>query len=201
MTRIVVATRHPEEFAELAALLREQGFEPVAPEETEAAEVAYNQGGSAHREQAVNRARAFADAAGIPALALATEFQIYALDKQPGPRTHWYAGDDASDAEHRAKLLAATKQIPPGQRIALYQATAALALPGDEKVRATSSTLECEVTTEERGDGGFAYDSITQLQDKKTLAEHDDDMRNRLGHRGMAMKQMSRHLSALAAEA
>jgi XTP/dITP diphosphohydrolase len=199
MPRLVLATRHEGEIAELRTLLTPLGWEGVHPGETAAATVAYNQGGSTHRDQAVNRARAFAEAAGMPALALATALQVYALDQQPGVRTHDYAGEAATDADHRAKLLAAMQRVPPGQRIALFQATLALAVPGEERVRATSSTLECEITTEERGTGGHLYDSVTQLQDRKTLAEHDEADRNQKSHRGMAMNQMKRHLAELAA--
>ena len=199
MPKIVVATDHPAEFSELAETLAGLGWEAVSPDDSEAAGLPYDQGGSAHRDQAVNRARAFAEKAGTPALALASAYQVYALDQAPGPRTRNYAGDGASDAEHRKKLLDAMARIPTGQRIALFQATAALAIPGEERVRATSSTLECEVPTEERGEGGFLFDSVTQIVDKRTLAELDDEERNRLSHRGMAMKQMARHLNELAA--
>jgi XTP/dITP diphosphohydrolase len=195
--RIVVATPHPAEFAELAAALAAAGLEAVPAAGTAAARTAYDQGGATHREQAVKRAQAFAAASGLPAVALATALQVYALDQGPGLHTHDYAGPGATDAANREKLLAAMKRVPAGQRIALFQASAAIALPGDDTVRAVSSTLECEVTPEERGPGGHSYDAVIQLQNRKTLAEMDDDERNRLGHRGMALKQLQKHLSAI----
>ena len=198
MPQIVIATRHSEEFAEVMALLAAQGWEGVSPGGADAADVPYNQGGSTHRLQAENRARAFAEASGLPALALATALQVYALDQGPGLRTHDYAGANATDAENRAKLLNVMKRTPTGQRIALFQASAALAVPGEETARVTSATLECEVTPEERGEGGHSYDCVIQLQNRKTLAEMDEAERTALGHRGMAMKQMQKHLRELA---
>ncbi len=194
MPRIVVATYHSLEFAELSALLAPLGWEALSPDAAGAADVAYSQGGSSHRQQAENRARAFSERAGLPALAIATAFQVYALDQGPGLRTHDYAGAAATDGEHRAKLLAAIKRVPTGQRIALFQASVAFVLPGEEKARVTTSTLECAIPPEERGTGGYLYDAVTQVQDRKTLAEMDDDERYRLGHRGMAMKQMGKFL-------
>ena len=199
--RIVVATHHEAEFAELATALAALGWEAVRPNEAGLGGVRYNNLGANQREQAINRAKAFSAASPLPVLAQATALQAYALDQGPGVRTHDYAGPGASDAEHRAKLLVAMKRVATGQRIALFQSTVALAIPGEEKVRATSSTLECEVTTEERGEGGFLYNAVTQLQNRKTLAELDDDERTRLSHRGMAMKQMARHLNELLAQA
>ncbi len=194
MPKILVATHHDAEFAELAAHLASLGWEAISPGQTDAAGLPYDQGGLSHRDQAVRRAGAFAAVAGMPALALAPALEVYALDKAPGHRTHAYAGTGASDAEHRAKLLSAMKRVPVGQRIALFQATAAVVVPGVEKPWVTTSTLECEVTAEERGQGGFLFDPLTQLQSRKTLAEMDDDERWRMGHRGMAMKQMEKKL-------
>ena len=195
MPRIVLATHHPLEVDELTPLLATLGWEAVTPESVDAADVAYAQGGGNHRQQAENRARAFSDRTGLPALAVATALQVYALDQRPGLRTHDYAGPAATDAEHRAKLLAAIKRVPTGQRIALFQASVAFVQPGEEKARVTSSTLECAIPPEERGDGGFLFDALTQVQDRKTLAEMDDDERYRLGHRGMALKQMAKYLA------
>ena len=195
MAKLLIATFHEAEFAELAAHLAADGWEAVRPLESGASHVSYNQGGGTHREQALKRAEAFAAAAGLPALALATALEVYALDKNPGLRTHEYAGPAASDAEHRAKLLNALRRVPVGQRIALFQASAALVAPGAARGRVTSSTLECEVTMEERGEGGLLFDAVTQLNDRRTLAEMDDETRWRMGHRGMAMKQMGKHLA------
>ena len=83
--------------------------------------------------------------------------------------------------------------VPPGQRIALFHATAAIAYPDGREV-AASATLECEITTAERGTGGFLFDAVVQVQDRRTLAEMPDDERGRLGHRGMAVGQLLRRL-------
>ena len=49
----------------------------------------------------------------------------------PGVRTRRYAGEDATDADNNAKLLAALAGLPPERRGARYVCVLALALPGD----------------------------------------------------------------------
>jgi non-canonical purine NTP pyrophosphatase (RdgB/HAM1 family) len=188
---ILLATRDPDEQAELRRLVG--GFATCAiPAGSDGQ--AFDHGGTNHRDQAVNRARAWSERAGTSALAVATALQVYALDQGPGLRTHDYAGAAATPAEHRAKLLATMARVAPGQRIALFQATAAYAAPGAAKVIAASATLECEITTAERGTAGCLFDAIIQVQDRRTLAEMPDDDRDRLGHRGMAVRQLIRRL-------
>ena len=94
-----------------------------------------------------------------------------------------------------AEILVATHHAAEFAEIATLLGRSGWAAPGVAAVRVASSTLECEVTTEERGSAGHSYDALVQLQDRKTLAEHDDNARSRLGHRGMALRQLLKQLA------
>ena len=189
---LVVATNDAAELEEFARMLGALGHDCVAAAAAGVAELP-PAAARVHRERASELAALVASAAGRPAVALVSALHVYALDQQPGPRTHDYAGAGATADQHCAKLLAAMKRMPPGQRIALFHASAAVAIPGDE-TKSVTSTLECEVTQEPRGAGGLLFDAVIQVQDRRTLAEMDDDARDRLGHRGMAIKQLAKFL-------
>jgi XTP/dITP diphosphohydrolase len=197
--RVLLATAHEGEIAELRRILAAAGWDGIAPAEVGVEPPPPGHTGATLREQAIARASAFLDRAGLPSLAVASAYNVYALNNQPGLRTHDFAGEGASDAEHRAKLLKEMRRVPTGQRIALFQVAIAVAWPG-EPVKVCNSTLECEVAAEERGEGGYLYDPITQLNNKKTLAEMGDDERDRHSHRGMAMKQVVKYLDLMAAK-
>ena len=47
---------------------------------------------------------------------------------------------------------------------------------------------------EPRGEGGYGLDAVTQILNGKTLAELDDEDRARLGHRGKAVKPLTKRL-------
>jgi len=195
---LLIVSSHPEEVREMRMLLDGDGWACVTPAEAGLADVTYQPFGGGYREMAARRARAHADAAGLPALSLVSGLEVYQLDKGPGTRSTVLAGPNATDAENRSRLLQMLKGAPPGQRIALFQGTVAIAVPGDDALRYTSSTLECEVTVTERGEGGFDYDAVTQIVDRRTLAELTDEERSRLGHRGMALRAARKHLAELA---
>ena len=198
--RLLIASEHPEEVREMRYLLDGDGWTCLTPADAGIGEVTYQPFGGGYREMAARRARAHADAAGIPALALVTGLEVYRLDKGPGGRGSILAGPGATEADNRAKLLQLLKAAPTGERIALFQGTVAIALPDSDTLRYTTSTLECQVTTVERGEGGFDYDAVTQIVDRRTLAELDDEERSRLGHRGMALRAARKQLVALAAQ-
>ncbi len=194
--RALLATSHPGEVEELTRILVAAGWAALAPAETGLTPPSRVLEGATLRDQAIGRATAFAGLAGMPALAVASAFNVYAMGQEPGLRTHDYAGEAAADADHRAKLLTRMKRVPTGQRIALFQVAIAIATPG-APVKVCNSTLECEVAMEERGGGGYLFDAVTQVVSKRTLAELDDAERDRVSHRGMAMKQVVKYLEQL----
>lgn len=191
MPKVVIASYHPAEIAEIAEMLKTLGWTGAAARNA-GLSAAFE--GKSHREQALGRARAFADIEGEAALAVATSLGVYALDQAPGLLTHTYAGANATDSEHRAKLLKALARVPAGQRIALFHAAVAVVFPGGNEL-AASATLECAITTAERGEGGYLYDAVVQVVDGRTLAEMPDEDRFRLSHRAMAVGQVLRRLA------
>ena len=94
------------------------------------------------------------------------------------------------DEERRQALLARLASTPVGQRITVARAAAVLATPGDPKVAVSVSIIECEIPMEPRGEDGYGLDSVTQILNGKTLAELDDADRERLGHRGKAVRPL-----------
>ncbi len=181
--RLLLATADPDQLADLRDLLADAPVECIACEEA----IEPPAGGD-YAARARLRARACAEASGERALALCAGIEVYALDLQPGALTETFHAGGSSDERCRA-LLARLANTPPGQRIAVGRATAALATPG-ESAAVSSSIIECEIAAEPRGDGGYGFDAVTQLVTGRTLAELSASDRNRLGHRGKAVRPL-----------
>ncbi|MFN0093478.1 MAG: non-canonical purine NTP pyrophosphatase [Dehalococcoidia bacterium] len=196
--QVLLATAHEGEIAELRRILAAAGWQGVTCAEAGIQPPSFGFTGPNLRERAIMRAATFVEQANLPVIALTSAYNVYAMNAQPGLRTHDFAGEGATDAEHCAKLLKEMKRVAPGQRLGLFQVAIAVGWPG-EQVKVCNSTLECEVPVEQRGEGGFLFDPVTQLNNKQTLAEMSDDDRDRHSHRGMAMKQVVKHLDAMAA--
>ncbi len=103
MLTLVCASANPDKVAEIAAILgRAVELAPRPAEVPEVVEDADTLEGNARL-----KATAVAVAAGQPAIADDTGLEVAALDGAPGVYAARYAGDDATYADNRAKLLAA----------------------------------------------------------------------------------------------
>lgn len=189
---IVLATGNPGKVSELKDLLG-SGFLVVTsealgadlPEET----------GATFSENATLKARSVAQQTGRLAIADDSGIEVVALEGAPGVHTARYAGPMATDADNRRLLLRELEGVEENDRAARFVSVIAIAFSEEDLVIA-EGTCEGRIAMEERGSGGFGYDSIFELSSGKTMAEIDPIEKNRISHRGMAMRKASALLSS-----
>lgn len=123
---------------------------------------------------------------------------VPALKGEPGVYSRRYAGEDATDAENRQKLLKLMADLPDEERHAYFECWLAIASPqGLEKC--VSGTIEGSIAREEHGRHGFGYDPVFRKSDyDKTMAEVDDSIKNRISHRRKAFDRLLPALESLA---
>ncbi len=192
--RWIVATANAHKVRELAALLGDLGVELVArpgdalmPEET----------GATFLANARLKARAVAKATGEIALADDSGLEVDALGGDPGVRSARYAGEDASDDDNNAKLLAELSGIHGPNRRARFRCVLALVGP-DGKELTADGRCEGFVLEQARGAGGFGYDPLFQPEgDTRALAEYSEDEKNAISHRGRAVRRLREMLERL----
>jgi XTP/dITP diphosphohydrolase len=100
-----------------------------------------------------------------------------------------YSGDGATDASNIERLLAELGSIPDGVRSARF--VCVLTLANSEGVL-YSVTGECrgQIARARRGTNGFGYDPVFELEGGRTVAELTIEEKNRISHRGIAMREM-----------
>jgi XTP/dITP diphosphohydrolase len=182
---ILLATENQGKVRELQALLgpdievHDMSMIDVAlPEEV----------GTTFAENAIAKAMFASERTGLVALADDSGLEVNILDGLPGVRTARYAGDNATDAENRQKLLGVLKGIAPEDRSARFVSVIAIVVPGHAPQTFTGY-CEGRIGDAERGTGGFGYDSIFVLPDGRTMAELSPEEKNAISHRGAAMRQ------------
>ncbi|MCB1111636.1 MAG: RdgB/HAM1 family non-canonical purine NTP pyrophosphatase [Chlamydiales bacterium] len=112
------------------------------------------------------------------------------LNGAPGVISRRYAGDDATDAENRAKLLESMHGFEDLKRAAYYECCLVLAGPEIVKKEVTG-ICEGMITESEKGSNGFGYDSIFIKHDyDKTFGELEENTKNRVSHRRKAVDKM-----------
>jgi XTP/dITP diphosphohydrolase len=187
--RLVLATRNAHKLREFRRLLPGAALE-LLPDDLELPP----ETGETFADNALIKARAAAEATGAPAIADDSGIEAEALQGRPGVRSARYAGEHASDGENLEKLRA---EAPPGSALR-YVCVVAYVEPG-EPPRIVTGTCTGRMADEPRGDGGFGYDPIflpDDLGDGRTMAELTDDEKDRISHRGRAVREAAAWLRA-----
>ena len=195
--RLLLASGNPGKLREFQQLLAGSGWDLVTPMEAGIGGLTVAEDADTYRGNAARKARAYANAARLPALADDSGLEVDALDGAPGVYSARYARDGASNAENRRKLLDALAQVPPGQRLARFRCVVALALPYGPDVRMGEGVVAGRIARDERGDAGFGYDPVFELADGRRMAELTEDEKNQISHRARALRNLRGSLDAL----
>lgn len=119
------------------------------------------------------------------------------LKGAPGVHSRRFAGDHATDAENRKKLLKDMQGFSELERSAYFECCLILCSPeGIEK--SVRGICEGFILNEERGRNGFGYDALfVKNEYDKTFAELSEDVKNRISHRYKALEKLLLMLEAL----
>jgi XTP/dITP diphosphohydrolase len=197
--RLLVATRSRHKLGELRDLLRLDRAELVDLDDVglpdEAQEI-----GTTFAANAAIKARFYARQSGLPTLADDSGLEVDALGGGPGVRTRRYAGEQATDDENNAKLLAALAGLPSERRGARYRCVLALALPerrgprGGLPVTLARGTFAGRIGTAPRGVNGFGYDPIFEPASEPpggaTVGEWPAERKGAFSHRARAARRL-----------
>lgn len=154
--------------------------------------------GTTFEENALKKAREMAYSTGIVTLADDSGLCVDALDGRPGVHSARYAGEDASDEEKYLRVLEEMQDVPDSERSARFVCAVALVAPdGEEKL--FRGVCEGRITREPRGSSGFGYDPIFYFEEAGcTFAQMDQESKNRVSHRGRALREFAEFLRKLA---
>lgn len=184
--RLLLATNNPGKVREFRRLLAGAPFVVETPAEAGIAlEVAET--GSSYAENAALKARAFASASGRLALADDSGIEVDALDGAPGMYSARFGGDGLDDAGRTALLLEKLAGVPMERRGARYRAVVAVA-DSDGSVELFEGVQEGRIGLARRGERGFGYDPVFITEDGRVQAEIDDAEKDRISHRGQAVR-------------
>ncbi|OJU80657.1 MAG: non-canonical purine NTP pyrophosphatase, RdgB/HAM1 family [Chlamydia sp. 32-24] len=115
---------------------------------------------------------------------------VPALKGEPGLLSRRYASIDATDAENRQKLLKNMSHLRDIDRCAYFECSLCLASPEGVKKK-VSATCEGAILTQEKGSGGFGYDSLFVKEGhSSTFAQMDEKTKNKISHRRKALEKL-----------
>ena len=154
--------------------------------------------GATFEENALKKARVIAYSTGIATLADDSGLCVDALDGRPGVHSARYAGESASDEEKYMRLLEEMEDVSDLGRSARFVCALALVAPDGEEAL-FHGICEGLITREPRGSSGFGYDPIFFFEAAGcTFAEMDQESKNRVSHRGRALRKFAEFLRGIA---
>ena len=183
--RLVIASHNPGKVEEIAALLAPFRINAVAARELGIPEP--EETGATFEANAALKARAAAEASGLPALADDSGLVVPALGGAPGIYSARWAGE-AKD--FGAAMARVHRELGDKERTALFVAILALASPnGDAEL--FRGEVEGSLVWPPRGDRGFGYDPMfVPAGGSLTFGEMDPTEKHKISHRARAFAKL-----------
>jgi XTP/dITP diphosphohydrolase len=195
MVKILLATRNRGKVVEIRGLL---GLSILKNVEVLALSDLPNvaeprEDGKTFSENARIKALHFAAHHKVLCIADDSGLAVEVLGGRPGVRSARYSGQNATDESNNALLIENLSPHPKPWKAA-FLCVAVCALPG-RVIMETSGRIGGEIVPDRRGQGGFGYDPIFLVEGTgKTMAELSTEEKNRISHRGEAMRQLIKDL-------
>jgi XTP/dITP diphosphohydrolase len=195
---LVLATANPHKVTELSRILEAGHVDvrlasltdfPGAPDVPET--------GATFAENALLKAHAIAQFTGLPAVADDSGLCVDALNGMPGVLSARWSGRHGDDGANLQLVLAQLADVTDDRRGAQFVCAAALALPGGRE-HVSEGVVAGRLIREPRGRNGFGYDPIfVPASSDITTAEMDPADKDRISHRGKALRGLAPVIAAL----
>jgi XTP/dITP diphosphohydrolase len=195
--RVLIASNNRHKVSEIRDALSPLGVEVVTPEEI-GLTLDVVEDRATFEGNAAKKAEEFRSAVGMTVLADDSGLEVASLGGEPGVLSARYAGPGASDADRIELLLSKLEAAPGADRRARFVCVVAIAPVAGRTVLVRG---ECEgaIADSPRGRYGFGYDPVFLLPDRGlTMAELAPAAKNRLSHRGRAVRAARVVLARLA---
>jgi XTP/dITP diphosphohydrolase len=190
--KLIIATHNSDKEKELRSVLDDCPVEVMSLEQfPEIGDI--EETGSTLYENAKLKADTVNRITNLPCLGDDTGLEVDALGGAPGVYSARYAGDNVSYEDNLMKLLSELRSTPSEKRTARFR-TIIFYTDGERELY-TQGEIEGIITKSPRGSNGFGYDPVFYIPElKKTMAELTPAEKNKLSHRGQAMRKFRKLL-------
>ena len=195
---MILASNNAHKLTEFQAIFADMGIEIIS-QRAAGCDFEVDETGETFEENAYLKAIAVTRATGQPAIADDSGLMVDALGGEPGVYSARYTGNHDDSDEDRYRYLL-KKLGDSEQRTARFVSCICLTFPNGDILRARG-TCEGSILYGPRGENGFGYDPIF-LPDgfDRSMAELSPEEKNRISHRGNALKILKEELRSYYAD-
>lgn len=195
MTKFIIASNNQGKVREFGRILDPLGITAVTAKSEGITLDDVEETGTTFAENAELKARAAFRKTGMPSVADDSGLCVDALDGAPGIFSARYAGEGATDADRVAKLLADMADVPEDKRTAYFVSSICCVIDENTVIRAQGKCCGV-IAYEPKGENGFGYDPVFLIEDGRSFAQLTGEEKDRLSHRGKALRELSEKLEA-----
>lgn len=192
MTEFIIATNNEKKLIEIDRILGPLGIKAVTAKSKGIDLGDVEENGSTFSENAYIKAKAAYDQCGLPVIADDSGLCVDALDGRPGIYSARYGGHDSPYSTKINMLLDELKGVEEERRGAHFTCSVCCILSSGEVIQAEGYSYG-SIAFSPSGDGGFGYDPVF-LSDGKSFASLSSEEKDRLSHRGSALRKLREKL-------
>ena len=194
--KMIFATGNEGQMREVRMILGDLGAEILSLKEA-GIQAEAEENGTTFEENAVIKAKEIMEKTGALVLADDSGLEVDALNGEPGIYSARYMGHETSYHIKNKNLIERLEGKTGEERSARFVCAIAACFP-DGRVLTTRGTMEGQIGYEEKGENGFGYDPIFYLPEYQCYSgELPLEEKNKLSHRGKALRLMKEQLEAL----
>lgn len=192
--KFIIATNNAKKLVELERILKPLGIEAVSAKDAGVVLDEVDETGTTFSENAFIKANAAFIKTGMPAVADDSGICVDALGGKPGIFSARYCPEECfTDEQRTAKILEQLEGVPDEKRGAHYTCAICCILPDGNKLE-IEEICEGKIGYSFIGDGGFGYDPIF-MQGDKTFAQLSAEEKDKVSHRGKALRKLQEELN------
>lgn len=185
MKKIIAATNNLGKLKEIRAIL--DNYEVISLKDLNLS-VDIVEDGKTFEENALKKAREVFKITKIPAIADDSGLCINVLEGFPGINTARFLGNNASDNDRNNYILEKLKDKKELERKA--EVVCDIAYVDEKNEYVVEGVIKGKIACKKRGNNGFGFDPIFELDDGKTLAELKDYEKNNVSSRKIALEKL-----------
>lgn len=187
--KIIFATGNQGKMKEIKAVFSDFDGEILSMKEA-GIDCSIEENGQTFEENALIKAKAIHEHTDAIVLADDSGLEVDYLGKEPGVHSARYLGEETPYTIKNQKIMDRLEGVPKEERTARFVCAIAAVLPNGTSY-VVQKTIEGYIGYEERGENGFGYDPIFMVSEyEKTTAELTMEEKNKISHRGKALKAM-----------
>ena len=185
MKKIIVATNNKGKLKEIREILSD--YELLSLEEV-SINVKVEEDENTFKGNSLKKANEIFKIANIPCIADDSGLCIDIFNGWPGVETARFLGDKASQEDRNKYILEKMKDKSGEERNA--KVVCDIAYVDNDNTIVVEGIIEGKISKEERGNNGFGFDSIFELENGKTLAELSEKEKNDVSSRRIALEKL-----------